>query len=354
VVIGTNVQAFDADLSAIAALTSAADKGIQFTGSGTAATYDLTTAGKALLDDADAAAQRTTLGLADAVIGDGITDVVALTQAEYDALGTPDPTTLYVITDAPGGVTDPELAAIAGLTSAADKGIQFTGSGTAATYDLTTAGKALLDDANASAQLTTLGVSTFVKTILDDADAAAVRGTIGLGTAAVVNTGTSSGDVALLSTGGRFPIARIASGTPDGTQFVKDDGTLAVPSGGGGGSVATDTLWDAKGDLAGGTGSNTASRLAVGTNGHVLTADSAETTGLKWAAAGSGAVSTDTIWDAAGDLAVGSGANTAAKLTMGSSLQVLRVNSGATALEWAAPSGGSSDLDVAQQIAFGG
>jgi hypothetical protein len=48
------------------------------------------------------------------------------------------------------------------------------------------------------------------------------------------------------------------------------------------------TAIDAKGDLIGGTGADTFARLAVGTDGQVLTADSAEATGLKWASAASG------------------------------------------------------------------
>jgi hypothetical protein len=48
------------------------------------------------------------------------------------------------------------------------------------------------------------------------------------------------------------------------------------------------TAIDAKGDLIGGTGADTFARLAVGANGTVLTADSAEATGLKWAVAAAG------------------------------------------------------------------
>jgi hypothetical protein len=128
--IGTNVQAYDVDLQAIAGLTSAADTAPYYTGAGTAALMTVTTAARALLDDPNAAAMRTTLG-----VGIG-TNVQA-----YDV----------------------DLQAIAGLTSAADRAPYYTGAGTAALMTVTSAGRALLDDADATAQRATLGLTLDVE-----------------------------------------------------------------------------------------------------------------------------------------------------------------------------------------------
>lgn len=107
---------------------------------------------------------------------------------------------------------------------------------------------------------------------------------------------------------------------------------------GGGTTVAIDPIWDTKGDLAVATGPNAASKLPIGTDGQVLTADSAETTGVKWATPASGSVATDTIFDAKGDLPVGTGANTSAKLTVGTDGQVLTADATeATGVKWATP-----------------
>lgn len=59
----TEKQPIDAGLTSIAGLTTAANKMIYTTAADTYAVADLTAAGRALLDDADAAAQRVTLGL---------------------------------------------------------------------------------------------------------------------------------------------------------------------------------------------------------------------------------------------------------------------------------------------------
>ena len=80
--------------------------------------------------------------------------------------------------------------------------------------------------------------------------------------------------------------------TPDDTALVKD-GAAAIRSLGtaidttvfnNAGAAIAKTIVDAKGDIIAATAADTVSRLAVGANDTILTADSSTATGLKWAA----------------------------------------------------------------------
>jgi hypothetical protein len=80
------------------------------------------------------------------------------------------------------------------------------------------------------------------------------------------------------------------SGTDMDFTWVTSDDANAIQN----------TIVDAKGDLIAATAADTPARLAVGTNGQVLTADSTAATGLKWASASSGLnfISSTTIGNA--------------------------------------------------------
>jgi hypothetical protein len=94
-------------------------------------------------------------------------------------------------------------------------------------------------------------------------------------------------------------LAKASNSNLDYTWINNDQGDITEVAAGtgisGGGTSGAVTITnsmataiDAKGDLIAGTGADTFSRLAVGTNGHVLTADSTTGTGLKWAATAGG------------------------------------------------------------------
>ena len=75
-VIGTNVQAYDAGLSSIASATTAADRFLYTTALDVYAVGTITTFGRSLVDDADASTARTTLGL---VIGTDVAPIAGPT-----------------------------------------------------------------------------------------------------------------------------------------------------------------------------------------------------------------------------------------------------------------------------------
>lgn len=168
-------------------LTPAADRFVYYTGASTAALATVTSFARSILDDTSAAAVRTTIGA----------------QA-----------------------SDATLTAVAGVTTAANKLIYFTGVDTAAATDLSAFGRSLIDDADASAARTTLGLASGATTTvgtmatqnansvsitggsitgitdLTIADggtgastAAGARSNLGLGTAAVVDVTASPFDI---------------------------------------------------------------------------------------------------------------------------------------------------------------
>lgn len=178
VAIGTDVQAHGANLDALSAASTAADKLWYWTGSATGALIDFPSWARSVVSAASASAGRSAFGLA---IG---SDVQA-----YNA----------------------NLAAISGLTTAANKLSYWTGSGTAALTDLSAFARTLLDDADAPTARATLGVSigSAVQAWDADLDAVAALSSAGM----IVRTGAGTAAVRTL----QAPAAGLTITNPAGT-----------------------------------------------------------------------------------------------------------------------------------------
>ena len=203
-------------------------------------------------------------------VGADVSGAAAAAQAASDPVGS------AAAAQAASQPLNANLTAVGGLTSAANKGIQYTGSGTAGTYDLTAAAKTVLDDATVAAMVDTLGGAsstgtgglaratspTFVTPILGTPTsgvATNLTGTASGLTAGTVTTNanltgdvTSSGNATTIGAGKVTEAMQVLADNTtqnvstskhgyapkapnDATKFLDGTGAYSVPAGGGGG-----------------------------------------------------------------------------------------------------------------------
>jgi hypothetical protein len=217
--IGTNVQAQDAGLQSIAGLTTSADLAIYTTAADTYAVTGLTAYGRSLLDDADAATARATLGLGS--LATQSATVTGTHSGTSSGTNTGDQTiTLtgavtgtgtgsFATTISAGSVTSAAISSAAVTydkiqnVSATDRllGRVTAGAGSAEEITCTSAGRALLDDADAATQRATLGLGTISTGNGTWTDGGSFSGT---------SSGTNTGDQTITLTG---PVTGTGAGT---------------------------------------------------------------------------------------------------------------------------------------------
>ena len=331
----TGVQSIATELTAIENLTSAADKGIQFTGAGTAGLFDLTSFAKTILDDANEATFKATVNL------EAGTDYNAYSAALNSIAG---------LTETNGGFPYGTADNAYAWLGAGAQGTLLMGNGAGAPSWLGagTGGYFLL--ANGAAD----PVWTNQPTLASLEGLTIANGTILYGTAAdtLAALGAGTANYLLQANGAGAPtwVNDLNTSTTIGSAYIyRASGTdVPIADGGTGASTATagfDALspLTTVGDILYGGASGTGTRLAAGAQGTLLMGNGAGAP--SWLGAGTsgyfllGAGASDPVWTnqptlaslegltiANGTLIYGTAADTLAALSAGAEGTLLMGN----------------------------
>ena len=213
-IIGTDVQAYDATLQSISALGTAADKMIYTTGINTWAESAITAFSRSLIDDADAATARTTLGLGTIATQDA--NNVAITGGTISGLSVGIPvasggtgsTALTAWTLLAGGTTS--TAPMQQVSTAGTVGQILTSAGAGAlpTWEDATAGGTVTSVSGTSNRITSTGGTDPVIDI-----SASYIGQTSITTLGTVATGTWNATIISLAKGGTAAALTASAGS---------------------------------------------------------------------------------------------------------------------------------------------
>jgi hypothetical protein len=261
-----------ADAQVAAAATSAASAATSAASAATSASSALTSANSASASQTAAATSAASAATSASTMEASVTAAASSATAAASSATAASTSATSAAASATAAATSATSAA-ASATAAATSATSAAASATTAANSVATiagyASSAATSEANAAASATAAATSAASAAASTSAAAASA-------TAAATSATSAAASATAAATSATSAATSATAAATSATSAAASAASAAA---------AVAASFDAKGDLLAGTGAGTFDQLGVGTNGYLLTADSATATGIKWAAA---------------------------------------------------------------------